>query len=152
VFQAAGMAEDSGTDAAALGAVLQTEAWWNVSAIAAALRAPLLRACAAFLTQAGTGRMRTDPVARFHLGNGARLQRVNWLANVAPRGIKESYGIMVNYLYDPRTIEANHEAFVREGVVARSAEVESLLSSPAASPERRGRARSLSRAVLQRSH
>jgi malonyl-CoA decarboxylase len=59
-------------------------------------------------------------VARFHLGNGARLERVNWLGNVAARGINESYGIMVNYLYDPEQIEANHEAFVR-GAIVRSA-------------------------------
>ena len=54
-------------------------------------------------------------MARFHLGNGARLERINWLANTAPRGIKESYGLMVNYLYDLDAIEANHEAFVRDG-------------------------------------
>jgi malonyl-CoA decarboxylase len=47
----------------------------------------------------------------FPISNGARLERVNWLGNVALRGIEESYGIMVNYLYDPKTIEANHEAF-----------------------------------------
>jgi len=65
-------------------------------------------------------------VARFHLGNGARLERVNWLGNTAPRGIKESYGIMVNYLYDPDQIEASHEAFVR-GMVVRSAAVDALI-------------------------
>jgi malonyl-CoA decarboxylase len=69
-------------------------------------------------------------VARFHLGNGARLERVNWLGNVAARGINESYGIMVNYLYDPEQIEANHEAFVR-GAIVRSAAVDALLGSPA---------------------
>jgi malonyl-CoA decarboxylase len=68
-------------------------------------------------------------VARFHLGNGARLERVNWLGNVAPRGIQESYGIMVNYLYDPEQIEANHEAFVR-GAIVRSAVVDALLGTP----------------------
>jgi malonyl-CoA decarboxylase len=78
-----------------------------------------------------------DPVARFHLGNGARLERVNWLGNVAPRGINESYGIMVNYLYDPVQIEANHEAFVR-GTIVRSAAVDALLGSsakPASAPK-----------------
>ena len=66
-------------------------------------------------------------MARFHLGNGARLERVNWLGNTAPRGIGNSYGIMVNYLYDPEQIEANHEAFVR-GTVVRSAAVDALLA------------------------
>jgi len=69
-------------------------------------------------------------VARFHLGNGAGLERVNWLGNTAPRGIEEAYGIMVNYLYDPERIEANHEMFVR-GTVVRSASVDALLKAPA---------------------
>jgi malonyl-CoA decarboxylase len=69
-------------------------------------------------------------VARFHLGNGARLERINWLGNTAERGMRESWGIMVNYLYDPPTIEANHEAFVRDGAVARSDAVNALLGAP----------------------
>jgi malonyl-CoA decarboxylase len=70
-------------------------------------------------------------VARFHLGNGARLERINWLANLSPRGLRESFGVMVNYLYDPDTIEANHEAFVRQGQVARSAAVAALVHAGA---------------------
>jgi hypothetical protein len=58
------------------------------------------------------------------------LERVNWLGNVAPRGISESYGIMVNYLYDPEQIEANREAFVR-GAIVRSSAVDALLGSGA---------------------
>jgi hypothetical protein len=65
--------------------------------------------------------------------NGARLERVNWLGNVAPRGIEESYGIMVNYLYDPKTIEANHEAFAHDGMVVCSPEANALIV-PAAPP------------------
>ena len=52
-----------------------------------------------------------DPVARFHLGNGARLERVNWKGDVSDRGIAQSAGLMVNYLYDLKDIERNHEAF-----------------------------------------
>ena len=115
-------------------AQLGKETWWEDAPLAAALRAPLIRLCAAYLIDPGD---RADPVARFHLGNGARLERVNWLGNVAPRGIEESYGIMVNYLYDPEQIEANHEAFVR-GTVARSAAVDALLAPPP-SPSRRNR-------------
>jgi malonyl-CoA decarboxylase len=69
-------------------------------------------------------------VARFHLGNGARLERINWRGNVSPRGLQESYGVMVNYLYDPDTIEKNHEAYATGGVVARSASVDALLQPP----------------------
>jgi malonyl-CoA decarboxylase len=74
---------------------------------------------------------RIDPVARFHLGNGARLERINWLRNTAPRAIEESFGIMVNYLYDRDSIENNHEAFVRDGTIARSPDVDALMQGPA---------------------
>ena len=115
----------------ALASLLGAERWWADTTKAEALQRPLTRLCAEYLTApAATGK--GDPVARFHLGNGARLERVNWLGNVAPRGIAESYGIMVNYLYDPEQIEANHEAFVR-GAVVRSAAVDALLAT--ASPE-----------------
>jgi malonyl-CoA decarboxylase len=102
--------------------LLATDHWWEDAHISAALQAPLLRLCARYL--AGAGR---DPVAKFHLGNGARLERLNWLGNPAERGIAESYGIMVNYLYDIATIEANHEAFVRDDTIARSDSIEALL-------------------------
>jgi malonyl-CoA decarboxylase len=112
-------------EAAAL-APSKTDGWWQDAALSEALRQPLMRACAKYLTDRSSPKGPSDPVARFHLGNGARLERINWLGNVAPRGIKESYGIMVNYLYDTETIEANHEAFVHDGMIARSSEVDAL--------------------------
>ena len=72
---------------------------------------------------------RVDPVARFHLGNGARLEQINWLGNVAHRAIQESFGIMVNYLYDHDSIEDNHETFVRDGTIVRSPDVDALLEA-----------------------
>jgi malonyl-CoA decarboxylase len=72
---------------------------------------------------------RIDPVARFHLGNGARLERINWLGNTATRAMRESFGIMVNYLYDHDSIEDNHEAFARDGRIVRSPEVDALLQA-----------------------
>jgi len=89
----------------------------------APLQAELTRLAAVYLTDPA-GR---DPVARFHLGNGARLERINWMGNPAARGMQESLGVMVNYLYDPDSIEANHEAYATGGRVARSAAVEALL-------------------------
>ena len=89
-----------------LGALSRTDRWWEDTALAQAARAPLLRLGAEYLTAANGGRGPSDPVARFHLGNGARLERINWLGNVSPRGMKESYGLMVNYLYDLNAIEA----------------------------------------------
>ena len=116
VFQAADMPEDAGEATIAMRALLHSEKWWDHPARESALRKPVLRACATYLTQASSGKGHADPVARFHLGNGARLERVNWLGNVAPRGIEESYGIMVNYLYDldgdrgePRSFRARRD-------------------------------------------
>jgi malonyl-CoA decarboxylase len=100
--------------------------WWADTARAKALRGPLLRLAAAYLLRSAAGQEKIDPVARFHLGNGARLERINWLGNRAPRGMRESFGIMVNYLYDPDRIAANHETFVKTGRVVRSAEVDAL--------------------------
>jgi malonyl-CoA decarboxylase len=100
--------------------------WWQDFSRAKMLRVPLLRLAATYLLRGTNGGTRIDPVARFHLGNGARLERINWLGNNAPRGIQESFGIMVNYLYDPDSIAANHETFVKTGKVVRSPEVELL--------------------------
>jgi malonyl-CoA decarboxylase len=89
------------------------------------LRDPLMALCATYLLGAGTESEKAqDQVARFHLNNGARLERINWRADDSKRGIRESLGIMVNYLYEPRTIEANHERFVH-GRIAASRQVTS---------------------------
>lgn len=81
---------------------------------------PLLARLAAFYllhTQAEEGGA-SDPVARFHLGNGARLERINVAADASSKGLRQSHGVMVNYLYDLDEIEANHERFVRGEVRA----------------------------------
>jgi malonyl-CoA decarboxylase len=93
------------------------------------LKPLITRFCAAYLMRHASTQEPADPVAHFHLGNGARLERINWLGNTAPRRIKESFGIMVNYLYDIETIESNHEAFVNDGTVMRSADVDALLAA-----------------------
>ena len=71
----------------------------------------------------GTG---GDPVARFHLDNGARLERLNALGDLSSKGVRQSFGLMVNYLYDLGRIEAHHEKFVH-GEVAQSRALASLL-------------------------
>ena len=78
------------------------------------------------LAKASDGRP-LDPVARFHLGNGARLDRLNWLGDPSPKGLRESFGLMVNYRYELRDIERNHEAYANEGEVVASRAVRSLL-------------------------
>jgi malonyl-CoA decarboxylase len=92
--------------------------------------AVLCRLIARYLIEEKEDDRPLDPVARFHLGNGARLERVNWLADVSTRGLKQSAGIMVNYLYEIADIEPNHEAFAREGRVVVSNGVKRLLRKP----------------------
>ncbi|MCB1866480.1 MAG: malonyl-CoA decarboxylase family protein [Chromatiales bacterium] len=67
-----------------------------------------------------------DPVANFHLSNGARLERINTVANPSERGRRESWGCMVNYRYDGATVVENHEAYVGEGKIALSKELDRL--------------------------
>jgi malonyl-CoA decarboxylase len=99
-----------------------------------ALRDAVLTAAAAYLLKAKTsGGKPIDPVARFHLGNGARLERINFLGDRSPKGLRESHGVMVNYLYDLDSVELNHEAYAEKGEIAASAAVRKLLKSePAA--------------------
>ena len=91
---------------------------------------PLLRLGARYLLQARapSGRAR-DPVAHFHLSNGARVEQLNWLGDVSEKGLQQSAGMMVNYLYRLGDIEANHEAYRDEGQVAASAAVRNLARS-----------------------
>ncbi|WP_371346028.1 malonyl-CoA decarboxylase [Ancylobacter sp. IITR112] len=74
-----------------------------------------------------------DPVARFHLGNGARLERINPMGDLSPKGIAQAAGLMVNYRYTPADIEKNHEAFAGKGEIVASAPVRKLLKVDPAS-------------------
>ncbi|HQX06901.1 MAG TPA: malonyl-CoA decarboxylase [Zoogloea sp.] len=97
--------------------------WAEEKNLARALRDPLLRLAAHYLLNARRDGKPVDPVARFHLGNGARVERLNWLADTSAKGFGQSLGIMVNYLYDPDRIENNVEAFSAEGQVDAAAGV-----------------------------
>jgi len=72
-----------------------------------------------------------DPVARFHLGNGARLERINWMADPSSKGLRDAFGLMVNYRYDLKEIEKNHEAYANEGTIAASRAVRALVKTRA---------------------
>jgi len=102
--------------------------WSEDSAIRDQLEKPLMRLCAEFLTGPLDNGPPSDTVARFHLGNGASVERLNWGADLSPKGLAQSAGIMVNYRYDPDKIVANHEAYVREGDIAISSSVRQLAS------------------------
>jgi malonyl-CoA decarboxylase len=109
---------------------VETAGWWQADA--QPLKEPVLRAAAWYFLNAKTRNgTPVDPVARFHLGNGARLERINWLADTSERGIEQSQGLMVNYLYELADIEKNHEAFAQQRTVVASNAVTRLIRAPA---------------------
>lgn len=94
-----------------------------------ALELPL-KACLAryFLHAKHKNGQPLDPVARFHLGNGARLERLNWLGDISENGLRQSHGLMVNYLYDLPSVEKNHEAFADKQEIIASQDVVKALT------------------------
>ena len=118
-------------DRAALNA-LDHANWWRQPGLVETIRAPLSRAAAWYYVRARNGRgLPVDAVARFHLGNGARLERLDWPADISDRALEQSYGLMVNYLYDLDYIEENHEAYAQQHAVVAAGAVTRLLRSPA---------------------
>ena len=111
---------------AELNAALEAPGWIDDKAAAAALQKTLMRLCAYYLVRAKHVQEPLDPVARFHLGNGARLARLNWLADVSPTGMRRSAGLIVNYVYLLDDVERNHEAYAREHRVVASRRFEIL--------------------------
>ena len=93
----------------------------------AAAKKLLMPLAAHYLVKVRHKNLPLDPVARFHIGNGSSLDRINWVADTSPQAMQQSAGIMVNYLYDLDKIETNHEACVEKGQVAASRQVNSLL-------------------------
>jgi malonyl-CoA decarboxylase len=90
------------------------------------LRQLLLRGAARYLGAELQEGKPLDPVARFHLGNGARVERLNWAGDPSPKGLKQSYGLMVNYLYDLKRLD-KHRALLAQGRIPMSSEIEGLL-------------------------
>lgn len=108
--------------------LMNTPNWHHDDVISDALRAPLMRLCARYLIEEKRGENRSlDPVANFHLSNGASVERINWLGDTAPKGFDQSEGMMVNYLYRLSKIEENHESYHLKGAVKASSDVRSLL-------------------------
>ena len=106
---------------------LSTATWADDKAQARAMREPLLRLGARYLATAkqrgGESGPPFDPVSRFHLGNGARVERINYLGDISAKGFRQSFGLMVNYRYELDELETNLEAFAAEGKIAMSAPV-----------------------------
>ena len=118
---------------------IESPDWQADAAPGEHLRADLTQLCAHYLLRAKRGNHPLDPVARFHLRNGARLEWINWMSDPSPTGLRQSAGLMVNYVYDESTVVANHEAYVNEGRIAHAREVAVLAGTDA--EKRRGAGR-----------
>ena len=108
--------------------------WENPESIGEDFRLLLRGLCARYLTGAkrNGGHTALDPVAHFHLNNGARIEQINWGANLTERGLRESFGLMVNYRYKLERIEKHHEDYLHKGTVYVSSQVKALRAkSPA---------------------
>jgi malonyl-CoA decarboxylase len=113
--------------AGGLAGLLAEPGWQEDRETVDAMRATLMRLCARFLlAEKGAQGRALDLVEHFHLTNGARVERLNWLADLSPKGIQQSAGIMVNYLYRLAEVEANHEAYTGEARVAAASAVKTL--------------------------
>jgi len=120
--------ERRGGDEEPLMSMLSRRSWHRDPEVALALKEPLLRLCAHYLCEEKRdGGIARDPVAHFHLSNGARMERINWLADRSARALRESAGMMVNYVYRIDQIDENHEAYCGQGEIAVSAPIKSLL-------------------------
>jgi malonyl-CoA decarboxylase len=108
-------------------ALVRNPEWHRNRALAAALKDPLLRLAARYLVaEKRPDGKALDPVAHFHLANGARVEQLDWLADTSPKGLAQSCGVMVNYLYRMNEIEANHEQYTGEGKIAAASAIKSL--------------------------
>ena len=113
-------------------AALDAPDWADDTETAERVKSALLPLAAYYFLEAkGPRGQPVDPVARFHLGNGAQLERLNFLGDRSEKGMQQSYGLMVNYLYALDKIEANHEAFAEKGQVATSSSVRKMLPARA---------------------
>jgi malonyl-CoA decarboxylase len=109
---------------------LLTDHTWVDDERRESMREPLLSAAAQYLLTAKRRIRPRDPVARFHLRNGARLERLNHLGDISAKGLAESAGMLVNYVYDKTELTTNHEAYMEDGTVAHSPEISELLERP----------------------
>jgi malonyl-CoA decarboxylase len=91
------------------------------------LKAELMPLAARYLLKEKRGKKVLDPVANFHLSNGARIERLNWMGNTSERGLKESAGLMVNYYYKLSDIEKNHERYSTRSLITASKEIKKWL-------------------------
>lgn len=108
-------------------AALDRPQWWRDPDVSDAVKPVLMKACARYLLEEKRGDEPADPVARFHLSNGARIEQLNWLGDTSDERLRQSYGLLVNYVYDRRSVIKNHEAYVAKGKIAAASAVTAAL-------------------------
>ncbi len=121
--------QDDGTPDSSYSQLLQNNTNGQSKDIRKLLEPALLGLCSRYLLEAKRGQRALDRVAHFHLTNGARIERINWAADYSENGIKQSAGMMVNYLYNLPDIEKNHENYSGEGYISSSSSVRKLLKN-----------------------
>ena len=119
--------QDPDGDAALIVAMLARDGWHAEDGADAARARVLGQAARYFLKAKRPDGQPPDPVARFHLGNGAELHAIHWMGDVSQKGLAQAAGLMVNYLYRLDRIEANHEAYVSQGTIVAPRAVRGLL-------------------------
>jgi malonyl-CoA decarboxylase len=107
--------------------LIEHPAWHQDAEKCEILKKPLIKACANYLVNVKKHGKPLNAVARFHFGNGASLDRINWMGDTSENGMGEYLGLMVNYLYDLKHIESNHEAYVQQGELAVSKSIRAAL-------------------------
>lgn len=111
-----------------LKSLLASATWQDDKTASEAIRDPLMRLCLRYVAEEkATGGRALDPVAHFHLSNGASIERLNWKADLSQKGRQQSAGMMLNYLYDLSRVEENHEAYTSEGKVRLSSAARGIL-------------------------
>jgi len=108
-------------------AELDIEDWFRDDDAAVALKPLMERLCARYLVEEKHDGEPLDPVARFHLSNGARIERINWMGDLSEQRLGQSYGLLVNYIYDRRSVIKNHENYVGKGSIATSSAISAAL-------------------------
>ena len=108
---------------------IKNKDWPDNPAVSGKLKEPLEQLCVHYLVNEKSGDRPLDPVLRFHIGNGARLEQIDWLGDRSANGMAQSAGLLVNYYYSLKDIEKNHEAYANERKIATSSAIQSLAKS-----------------------
>lgn len=120
------LARTQGGELGQIVASLDECAWLRDPELGARVESALLPLCASYLVHAKRGAEPLDAVARFHLGNGARLERINWLGDRSAAGLARSAGITANYVYEPSEIDSNHDRYGRTRAVFAAQQVTAM--------------------------